>query len=139
MLNYSLMGIWEQIAMARGAKGKSGPVYSQQQATWVNVSLDADQRSAIKEWELDSDSLETTVMELLAEGYRLSLSYEKDSDSISAFLFDRRTDSKTNNWALTARAPSIFFALKVMVFKHIVVLQRDWAKYKTERPDEDFS
>lgn len=68
------------------------------------------------------------VHALLEDGYDLSLSYNHNFKAATATIKDVRESRATGGYALSAKDDNGAAALKLVLYKHFTVLDRDWSQ-----------
>lgn len=97
-------------------------------AGFVRSDLGADERENFVTWQ-DTLSLEQVaqgVIQIVDTGYKLSVGYDKNNDSCFATLTNRDGDSRFRGYALSSFAGDSITALKLMIYKHVVLADGDW-------------
>lgn len=99
-------------------------------AAWrfINITLSDDQREAAKGDYADTDSLWDTVVAVLKDGYKLTLSYDAETDSYCAALSGTNCGKPNERLSLTAWGESEVEALQYVFYKHVTVLEFVWER-----------
>lgn len=74
------------------------------------------------------------VDDIIQDGYRFMLSYNKQTKLASVTLTDNDSTRKTAGYALSSSDSDGASALKMAVFKHVVLLERDWSALIEQTP-----
>lgn len=132
--------------MPRGKNGKPvegglversahGPLWVATDADWggyVNIRLSDD---AVAEFELWSGAPECDwwgmYCELVAEGARVTCVSDPANDCYIMSATTCGWHGGTSRWTLQARAESVQRAAALLVYKHYIVAEGDWGKWKT--------
>lgn len=116
-------------AMARGKQSQSGKAEAKSGGQWtqfVNVSAShvpwVDVNTAFP----PDKSLGQHLDKLLDEGYRISFSYDRRTDSVSAAMSCRAENHPNGGKTLTAFALNWQQALQMLFYKHFVLLDQEW-------------
>lgn len=115
-------------AYSNGGRNNSLPTVPWQ--GFINVHLsDAVKKKAAEYWQ-QQDFLAVTVARSLEQGYRITLKYEPNSQSFSAFMTHTDPQHKDAGWGLSERAGDWVKALQRIMYIHHVVLDGDWDNAK---------
>lgn len=68
------------------------------------------------------------VHSVIQDGYDLSLSFNHNYGSATATLKDVREGRVTGGYALSAKDENAASALKLVLYKHFTILERDWSQ-----------
>lgn len=93
---------------------------------FANVAFNAEARAIYENWSLSSEALTQRVEDLTAEGYRITLTYDKANQASQCSFTCQNERSANNGYTLTARGPSWWDALTVAIFKHDVLTGGEW-------------
>lgn len=96
---------------------------------YVRISLTAERKEACKEWEATWEEVITLFSELVLDDYRVSFSPANDGNAVQCSITCRDDASLNAGWCLTSRAPEWQDALRVSMWKHFVLCDRDWSEY----------
>lgn len=107
---------------------------------FVNIRLDAAHKKAIKTLrESMADELFFAEMvELVDDGYQVSLSPDKENDAIIATLTGKECENGNRGYSMSQRHDDPYVALAALLFAHKELAQRDaWEKvaYDWRRTD----
>lgn len=112
--------------------GKGAPLNGKQ-LPWggfINVNLNQADKAAFIDWkELQGDSIRATIEDLVSIGFKLSLSYDAPGDFFLACFTGEGLAlvGDEARYCLTARAPGMGDAIALLLYKHWVMLDRDWS------------
>lgn len=107
--------------------------------TFLTVSLSSED----KEWLATADcALEFPIqglLDLVQEGYKVSFNYDGKNHTHIATLTDNSPESPTHKSILSGRGSSTLNAWFALMYRHNILLQKDWssAAHQTERSDFD--
>jgi len=76
----------------------------------------------------DGDALMDAMQRYMEIGYKFSFAVNKQNDMVSASMTDRREGSESENACLTGSSDSWYDALKVVLYKHEVILKSNWSE-----------
>lgn len=95
---------------------------------FVSCDLDKALKEQSKVWVNENrEALGEKSEALVTDGYKISLSMDRIHDCFQASATCTDSESEDYGFCLTARAPDVWSALGVLLFKHYVVLEGDWA------------
>ena len=96
------------------------------EVTFVNCELDTSTKELVRNFDPKFTTTLDCVDRLVFDGYKISVSYDKYHNCVSAFCTHPANDHPHHGLCLSARAPSYLNALKVLVYKHFTILQENW-------------
>jgi len=114
--------------MARGratSKGEKLPATGQW-TVFVDIPVSPEAWADIEAAYGNSDVLVDQVERFLSEGYRLSFSYNPQTDAVTCSMTCRNEASGNNGKTVTSFASNWVTALQVSLYKHYVVSEGDW-------------
>lgn len=95
---------------------------------FVNVPLSDEQREAAHLDYKDGDSMWDTIITVLRDGYKVTLSYDAETDAYCAALSGLHCGKPNERLSLTAWGESELTALQYVLYKHVTVLEFVWQK-----------
>lgn len=112
---------------------KSSEVVSKEkseQREWgfVNVQLSDEEREAALLDYAESDTLWDTLVVSLKDGYKVTLSYDGETDSYCAALSGTNCGKPNERLTLTAWGDNETDALRYLLYKHVTKLDFQWVK-----------
>lgn len=127
-----------EVAMARTKGAKNGAAAKNLGGSvwFVNVSVSVSDAAKIEEYFPTVDAVYDAMVEVMADGYRVAFNYDMSRDAVVASLTCRNDGLPNHNGVLNAFAGDWFTALRVVLYKHYVVLGEQWsdASGATTRP-----
>lgn len=115
---YRLGRIREEMATK---KGKSQPRQRKERAEWVgflDYRLTDDELQELDEWKPTVEDIWAAVDDMLRANYRLTLSYNPQTELANCTLIDDDSDRKTGGYAVSSADSDGALALKMTVFKY---------------------
>lgn len=95
---------------------------------FVACDLAKDVREQAKAWVAEhSQDLGPKTEALISDGYKVSLSCDRVHDCFQASATCTDVDKDDYGFCLTARAPDVWSALGILLYKHYIVLDGEWA------------
>lgn len=99
-------------------KGKSKKFVSD--IEFVNYKMDAAEKKAFKVWYVNSpEKYFTDLINLIATGYKSSVSYSDDLECFTHALTCQDETSPNYNKCLTSRSDDYWEAMAISMFKHL--------------------
>lgn len=98
-------------------------------STWkgfINIELSTPQKESAKVWADKPAILDEQIFQALSAGYKLSVTYSGDQDTVTASLSCLNEKSDNYQYTLTARARTPFLAIQVLLYKHFIVSKEEW-------------
>jgi len=115
-------------AMARARNKGQETVSKPGTFRFINVTIDETAYEEIMERYQDGDALMDAMQRYMEIGYKFSFAVNKQNDMVSASMTDRREGSESENACLTGSSDSWYDALKVVLYKHEVILKSNWSE-----------
>jgi len=107
---------------------KNGNKVIQEWKGFRDFKLTAEQLEGFGSFDTDDDDLMDLVQTTLVEGYKLTLTYSGQSDTYNCALTCNAEKHANQGYTMSAFAPSAYTALKLLMYKHHVLLESDWSK-----------
>jgi len=104
-----------------------------QSNTWkafVNVTLTPEHKEALDAWDVADGGVFEGLAVYGERGYKLSVTYSKQSDSWNASYTGMEGCGKNAGYTVSAFAPSPYEAMRVLLFKVATILPDEWTDYK---------
>lgn len=95
---------------------------------FVNVQLSDEERTAALLDYAESDTLWDTLVVALKDGYKVTLSYDGETDSYCAALSGTNCGKPNEKLTLTAWGENETDALRYVFYKHVTKLEFVWSK-----------
>lgn len=95
--------------------------------TFLNLRLTEEQLADADSQNWKATQMMAALEKALQAGLSLSFSYNTERKSANAFFADRRPNVATSNYALGAFSDDCGDALRLLLYKHFVVLSEDWS------------
>lgn len=125
----ALAGLIKELEdVARTRSKDKPPVSVNKEFRFINVALDDSAYEDIMDRYSDGDALMDAFQVYMETGYKFSFALNGQNDLVICSMTDRRPNSVTENACLTGGADSWYDALKVVLYKHEVILLSDWSK-----------
>lgn len=96
------------------------------QFRFINVQIEETAYEDVMEFASEGESLLEAFVLLLETGYKFSFSLNAQNDMFVCAMTDRRDGSATENACLTGAADNWYDALRVVLYKHTVILKQNW-------------
>ena len=93
---------------------------------FVNVRLSSDDKARMADLHLDVEFPLSTILDIVAEGYKFSVKEDSKNQTYVASLTDGREDSPAYRAILTGRGSSALNAWYSLAYRHIVLLPDGW-------------
>lgn len=108
---------------------------------FVNIRLETEHKKAIKAYAeaLDGDTILAELIELIDDGYQVSLSPDKENASIIATLTGKDGDCVNSGYSMSQRHDDPVVAVAALLFAHKELAQRDaWVKVQYDWQKTDW-
>lgn len=106
-------------------KTKSNAIVSDWKG-FKDFRLTAEQLEAFAIDGVHDDDLMDLVQSSLAEGYKLTFTYNGQADTYNAAMTCNAEKHPNQGYTMSAYGPTFYVALGLLMFKHHVLLQGDW-------------
>lgn len=93
---------------------------------FVRCELSDEQKGFIKSNLPSIVELVGQLEDLLADHYKLTISFDESTDCYAAYLIGKEGQAVNGGLMLSAFAPVFTGALAVLMYKHFTVLKEDW-------------
>lgn len=104
---------------------------------FVDVRLTAEQRIEFGRFELLHDDGVRALQSLADDGYRVGVTWSGEQQAYTVSLTCRNAESPNNGLCMTSFAKTLRDAIRLTVFKHVVVTDEKWLE-ATFGSDEEF-
>jgi hypothetical protein len=105
---------------------------------FISCDLSKDLKEQGKVWVAQhTDDLGAKVEALATDGYKISMSADRIHDCFQASATCTDAENADYGFCLTARAPDIWSALGMLLYKHYVVLEGEWASREATASSAD--
>jgi hypothetical protein len=104
---------------------------------FVRHQMTRDEKTAFREWQLTGEDLVNMLDRLVDGSYKVSVSSDDYNKCNQATLTCKDTKSDDYGYILVGRASSAFDALKVVLYKHYVLLVDGWQNWVEREADDD--
>ncbi len=112
------------------ANNKANDKKTAARASWkgfLDFRLDDAQLTELDEWQPSALELMENVDGIMFDGYRFTLSYNKQTKLATCTLIDDVKERVSGGYGLSTSDATAALALKAAVYKHALVLERSWA------------
>lgn len=93
---------------------------------FVRCELSDDQKAFVKANIPALTVIFEQLEELVADNYKLTISYDDTADCYSAFLIGKENQVSNAGYMLSAYAPVLNGCLALLLYKHFTVLKQEW-------------
>jgi len=107
--------------------GNKGGGY-ERDAEFINLELDVEQQQELKGFRKELDAVNNVLTEMLDDQYKLTVRYDDRNECYVAFAFPA-DDHENSGYILAGRGGSGLSALAELLYKHSVVMARDWTRF----------
>lgn len=112
--------IREELGMSNKKQSESGWV------GFVDVTLTSKEKELFGAWDMQGDDLWVMLVDAMTHGHKVSLSYNRQNETFGASFTGTDPDGSNKGFTLSAFAADWYTAVRVLVFKHAVLLDFDW-------------
>lgn len=93
---------------------------------FINIKVTEEQFDLYQQWDVHDVDLYLLLSANVAAGYKQTSSYDADKETYNATFICSDKDSPNYGYGLSAFAPDWYNAIRLLVFKHEVLLQGNW-------------
>lgn len=133
----TLLHIEEYQAELRERNGM--PKQENKRAEWqgfADVKLTSEEKETYKGWDIHDEDLWIIVVDSISSGHKLSVTYNKQNDQFVASFTGQAGTGKNEGFTLSAYAKNWYDAIRVLAFKHSVLLEGVWAAAANRQSDD---
>lgn len=105
--------------------------------TFVNWSLNAEQKAACKGWNLSMEDFDSCYAKLIEEGYKVTVSYDNFRGCYTASIVPTKDGRYNQGYILTGKGSTPMKAVKQVLYIHFHVMNGEWAAYSTVKEKEE--
>lgn len=105
---------------------------------FVNIQLSADDRRWLEAADLSIEFPLSAIVDLVAQGYKFSLSEDARNNSYLATLTDIREDSITSKHILSGRGRDGLMAWHSLAYRHFHLLRDGWEPITDTSESHDY-
>lgn len=128
---YTIVGLnWRILNMAGKPPSKNAQPQGWQ--GFVECRLNADQIERLMEWELNDEDIWTALIAEVMGGHKFTLSFNSQNETFVAAL-TASAPSPNAGYTLSSFAPDHNTAVRALAYKHLVVLECDWSRAKSQK------
>jgi len=105
------------------------PPQKKQSVTWkgfINHKLSPAEKERFASWDVHDDDIWLLVAQTVSENYRFSTSYNQSNSTFNAVLSCNDPTSPNDGYSLSGYAPTWYQAIRVLLFKHVVLFDYKW-------------
>lgn len=119
----------EKYAMATRTKNNKQTTYNRPDwKGFLERPMSDEELEHADEWKPKPLEIFELVHAVVEDGYDLSLSYNHNFKAATATIKDVRESRVTGGYALSAKDDTAPMALKLVLYKHFTLLEKDWSK-----------
>lgn len=105
---------------------------------YANLSLTAERKRLLDEWDQDFEGVLDMLSELVLADYRVGFSVMNNGATVQCAVTCRAKGHPDAGYCMTSRAPTWHDALRVAVWKHFIVAESQWDSYKGDTEGEEW-
>ena len=111
--------------MGMATKAKNGNGLSEWKG-FKDFRLNPEQLEGFASFEAHDDDLMDLVQTMLAADYKLTFTYNGQADTYNAAATCNGEKDPNKGYTMSAFAPSMYAALRLLMYKHYVLLDQNW-------------
>lgn len=119
---------------ARADVNANRPYYCASDAAWggyVNLRVTEDERSDFDGWFIEEEAnLSDMLAQAIVDGLKVSVSYDAENSSAIATFTGAGCIGDKARYVLTARNADWWSAIALLLYKHHVLLDADWGRFR---------
>lgn len=93
---------------------------------FVSCELTVEDKKALREGAMSYEDAWEGLLDIIPEGYKLSVSWDEKNDTFTASLTAGKGTAGNAGWCLTGRGATFDGAVVSLAYKHFSKLRRDW-------------
>lgn len=106
--------------------------------TWkgfVDVALTSKEKEDFAAWDVHDEDLWILYQEAIVSGHKFTMSFNKQNETFVAAFTGNEGTADNAGYTLSAFGRSWYDAIRVLLFKHAVLLDGDWSVAKDRTTD----
>lgn len=118
-----------------------GKAKQKQQVEWkgfVNVRMGEAEREQFVSWDCHDNDVFVEVAGLLNAGYKVTANLQNDMKTVNVSATGTSINPTNAGYTVSAYAADYYTALRVLLFKVLVIMPADWSELETNSPTADF-
>lgn len=119
-------------------KGKQEAPKKAEFRGFFNYSLNDEQKADCKTWIRKEEEVAIGIQDSIASGYKVSVGLDSKGVGYQASMQCNNVKDANAGLCLSAYANNWYDALAVLMFKHIVILEKTWEENEQPQDLEDF-
>lgn len=126
--------------MARDPKNKSVTKPTQPRfndVQFVNWSLNPEEKSACKAWDLSREDYANAIGGLIEGGYKVTVSYDSFRSCFTASIVPTKDAKSNQGYILTGKGSDPLKAIKQVLYIHYHIMGEEWSSYSTAKAVEE--
>lgn len=100
------------------------------QTEWVHVDMTPEQKGEYRAWDFETEDVVEALGGFLSGGYKLTCNYNTSNSTFQASLICNAEKETNSGRGVSGYAATLWDAIRVAVYKVVVILPDDWADYK---------
>lgn len=123
--------------MARNkAKGNNGDRRSIQVGNgengfrgFIRHTITNEEKARYDGWGYSDDDLWADIQRLVDSGYSVSFKWDEYNEAHQCSFKCSNKKDVNDGWCMVARAPDIYNAIRLALYKHLVLMEGDWSAW----------
>lgn len=115
------------------------PAKGREQSSWVgfvDIKLTNEEKEQFSAWDVNDEDLWIIFEDVIRTGHKVAVTYNKQNDNFVASFTGLEANKTNAGYTLSAFAPNWYAAVRVLVFKHSMILEGDFGNAKGRKSDE---
>lgn len=104
---------------------------------FINWSLSADEKLAVKQWVLSIEEIDDAISKLVEAGYKVTSSWDTYRSCFTASIVPTQDAKINQGFILTGKGSTALKAIKQALYIHHYVMNEDWSSYSTAKGIEE--
>jgi hypothetical protein len=98
---------------------------------FINVKLDVESKAEFSDWvQGDGAKSWSYLCDAVSEGLKYGLSWDPENTCFVATYTGQSVASDEKRYCLTARGSTMESATALLVYKDLIILEKDWGRYR---------
>lgn len=97
---------------------------------FIDCKLDGTHHEAYEAWDIHDSDIFDILSTVTEGGYKVSFSYQAQQHNFLAAVTGTDAAGKNAGWCVSAYAPDMYNAIRLVLFKATVILPEVWSDYK---------
>ena len=96
---------------------------------YIQHTLTKEEKDNYDLWLIVDDDIWNDLQVLVDNGYKVGIGYDGYNQTFQCSLTCNNSKDDNFGWVLVARAPDVYNCVRLVLYKHLVLLMGDWSTF----------